>query len=165
MTLYTGECHKLFLRISKWLVCMRDKRYQSYLSFCFACEISDASLQRLCSIMQPWGSLFQMLQFPRCIQDLYIVSLLFQAVSADCFLFEHKSHLLTLNCCVCLLLPTTVAFIKVTTSARSSGIRISDECAQVKHIRAFKFVLFKTKRSRSIDLAVRPSCRPPLRDR
>lgn len=36
--------------------------------------------------------------FPRCTQDVRIVSPLIQAVSADCFLFEHKSHRLTLNC-------------------------------------------------------------------
>lgn len=87
---------------SKWMTdYVRVKWYQSYL-VCFVCKISDASLPRLYSIMLPWGSLFQILQFPRCIQDLYIVSLLFQAVSADCFLFKHKSHLLTPNCRVCL---------------------------------------------------------------
>lgn len=84
--------------------CIREKRHYIISQFCFMCKISDTSLPRLRSIMPPRGSLFQIPQFPRCIQDLHIVSLLIQAVSADCFLFMHKSHCLTLNCGVCLFL-------------------------------------------------------------
>lgn len=79
--------------------------------------------------MPPWGSLFQILQFHRCIQDLYIVSLLFQAVSADCFLFKHKSHLLTPNCCDCFFptkKPTTVFFFF--SFFKSGFMHIQDFC-------------------------------------
>lgn len=57
------------------------------------------------------GSLFQILQFPRCIQDLISVAVLFQAVSADCFLFKHKSHCLSPNCCVCLYLDYAIYLV------------------------------------------------------
>lgn len=96
--------------------------------FNFTFKISDASLQRLHSIMPPRGFLSQMLQFPRCIQDLYIVSLLFQAVSADCFLFKHKSHLLTPNCCVCLFLQISPALLHLLKS-RICIFKISACCS------------------------------------
>lgn len=61
------------------------------------------------------GASFFLPPFPRCTQDVRIVSPLILAVSADCFLFEHKSHRLTLNC-RCLSFPagehSIVAFIK-----------------------------------------------------
>lgn len=111
LALYKWRIPETFLQNKRMTDCTGEKRYQSSSQFCFTCKISDASLQRLCSIITPWGSLFQILQFPRCIQDLYIVSLLFQAVSADCFLFKHKSHILTPNCCVCLFLQISLLLL------------------------------------------------------
>lgn len=84
--------------------------------------------------MLPWSSLFQILQFPRCIQDLYIVSLLFQAVAADCFLFKHKSHLLTPNCCVCLFLQISIPLLHL---LKSRIMHIQDLCTwhySCKHV-------------------------------
>lgn len=106
--------------------CLHERQTIPIISqFCFTCKISDASLQRLCSIMLPWSSLFQILQFPRCIQDLYIVSLLFQAVAADCFLFKHKSHLLTPNCCLCLFLQISIPLLHL---LKSRIMHIQDLC-------------------------------------
>lgn len=96
------------------LICVRPNYMKMVSILCFACQISDASLQRLRSITLPRG-LFLSPPFPRCTQDVHIASPLIQAVSADCFLFEHKSHRLILNC-RCLSFPagerSIVAFIK-----------------------------------------------------